>query len=195
MRTIQVTSDPGPDWATFQIPGSEGPVRMRRLHVDPATRSSVSVVSFPPGWQRDERGYYSCAEEFLVLEGELSVSGRQYSAGDYAYLPPRDVRAASTTTDGCLVVAYFSGIPEWGIGEPAEPADREAVHLATPGIGWLRTPGSGIAGDAELLAGLDGQTYAVDVDLLCPAQRSWAHLPAGERAPRLDAPVLLRRWS
>lgn len=191
---LPVTSAPGPDWATFRIPGSDRPVRMQRLHVDPATKASVSVVSFPPGWRREERGHYTCAEEFLVMEGDLSVSGGSFGAGDYVFLPPGNVRESSFTADGCLAVAYFSGRPEWVVGDPADPVDQAAVHLTAPAPGLLRKPGGETPGACEMVDGLDGERYDVDVDLLCPEERTWTHLPAGQGAPRSHGRVLLRRW-
>ncbi|MBA2890359.1 hypothetical protein [Nonomuraea soli] len=101
----------------FLIPGSTTPVGLAELG------GGAMLVRFPPGWSRPEKGHYLAGEEFVLLDGELHVSGRRYRPGDYAWLPARTPRAASATPDGALAVAWFDAPPRWVAGEGEPPAE------------------------------------------------------------------------
>lgn len=91
----------------FVMPGSTAPVRLARLS------RTVSLVRFPPGWTRPERGHYLAGEEFVVLEGELRVSGVTYPAGSSGSLPAGAPRWDSASPTGALALAVFDGPPTW----------------------------------------------------------------------------------
>ncbi|MEU8343313.1 hypothetical protein AB0C74_16585 [Spirillospora sp. NPDC048832] len=116
-------ADPGLPWKPFTIPGSNEPVLLLRLEVDPADGSSTSLVRFPPGWSRPGLGRYACGEEFVVLDGELTVSGVVYGRGDRGWIAPGTTRRASASPEGALALAWFFGVPAWTDGEGAAPAD------------------------------------------------------------------------
>ncbi|WP_329519458.1 cupin domain-containing protein [Spirillospora sp. NBC_01491] len=127
-------------WVPFTIPGSDPAVGMVRLEVDPADGSSTSLVRFPPGWTRPVAGHYACDEEFVVLEGELIVSGTAYRPGDRALIPRGTVRIDSNSRSGALALAWFAGIPRWVEG-PADyvPAPSERTPLRS-----VRIPAGGL---------------------------------------------------
>ncbi len=94
------------------IPDSNTHVRMHRLHTwDNGT--SVMIVDFPPGWSRPFSGSYVCAEEFLVFEGELHMSGDVIVAGDHTWVPPNSLREGAFTPKGAHALAWFYGAPDW----------------------------------------------------------------------------------
>ncbi|MFI6481793.1 hypothetical protein ACIBH1_27950 [Nonomuraea sp. NPDC050663] len=107
---------------SFLIPGSTTPVGLAELG------GGAMLVRFPPGWSRPERGHYLAGEEFVLLDGELRVSGRRYRPGDYAWLPARTPRFSSATPDGALAVAWFDAPARWAAGEGEPPAEG-SLHV------------------------------------------------------------------
>lgn len=177
------------DWIDVAIPGAEPPVRLSRLHAG-ADGASVSLVRFPSGWSRPVVGHYAAAEEFVVLDGSIVV-GDRFGAGDYAYLPPRTLRAASFSETGALVLAWFSAAPVWHRGRPEEPPRQLPVR--SRGVGVLREAAPEVPGGYEV--GAPHPAGGLGADVLDPVARAWEWVPAG-RAPTIDAAIVhLRTWA
>jgi ChrR Cupin-like domain len=188
---LQSLDVPDGSWLDLTIPGSEPEVRLCRLHADPVSRASVSLVRFPPGWRRPGAGHYLPAEEFVVLEGSIDVVGT-HRAGDYVYLPPRTVRTDTRSDEGALVIAWFSGVPEWVAGEPTVAAPQDPVALDARGV--LRADAPEVPGEYAVLAdGLSGPLHH-DADVLDLEARLWGWLPAGTPPPTGHAPLHVRSW-
>lgn len=181
----------GLPFVTVTIAGSADPVRLARLHADPDTGAGVSLVRFPPTWTRPTTGHYSCAEEILVLDGTLVVSGVTYRAGDYGYLPPYAARTASATPGGCLALAWFSARPAWTEGT----AEDRVTHAGRAGDprGQRRPRRPDVVGEAAVL---DEVPQAVDVrtELVSTSSWQWALVHPGDPLPALPGPVLVRSW-
>lgn len=188
---LQSLDVPDSSWLDLTIPGSTPEVRLARLHADPVTRASVSLVRFPPGWSRPGAGYYTAAEEFVVLEGAIEVVG-SHGVGEYVYLPPRTVRTATVSPGGALVLAWFSGIPTWVTGEP-EVAPAGPPVVRTP-HGVLRADAAEVPGEYAVLPGAHAAALSVDADVFDPVARRWGWLPAGTVPPAVDGPLHVRSW-
>lgn len=178
-------------WRAVTLPGSSPEVALHRLHLDAATRATVSLVRFPPGWRRPATGRYDVGEEFVLLAGDLTVSGVSYGAGDWAWLPPNHVRAASGSKTGALAVAFFTGVPRWWAGQPGDEApsgltaQSSAPGLLRPdeGHGWTE-----VAGTAPPRAG------EVALDVLWPTIMHWAFAAPGEELPAHPGHAVVRHW-
>jgi hypothetical protein len=178
------------DWLELAIPDSAPAVRLSRLHAG-ADGATVSLVRFPAGWSRPATGHYTAAEEFLVLEGSIVV-GDRFSPGDYAFLPPRTVRAESSSEGGALVLAWFSGPPEWRAGTPPEPAPQAPVRSNDP-AGVLREAAAEVPGRYEVAASRRADDLGADV--LDLRTRTWEWVEAGQ-VPTIEAPLLHQRtWA
>lgn len=188
------------DWRTTTIPESTPDVAIARLHLDAPTRATVSVVRFPAGWSRPGTGRYTCAEEFVVLDGGLVVGGVHFAAGDYGYLAPGASRTDSGSDGGCLTVAWFSGPPRWISGPPTTSgvaAVRAPVALAR------RPRGDDVPGAAYGGHHLPAAPVPAVTDIVWPHAARWCLLPAGAapkgpdaRTARLaDGPLLVRHWA
>ncbi|WP_067186121.1 hypothetical protein [Microtetraspora niveoalba] len=221
MGTVRVVDldAPGLTWVEVTMPASSGPVRLVRLHADRATGASVSLVRFPAGWARPGTGHYTCAEEFVALDGRISVSGAGFPAGAHKYLPALATRSDSSAgPDGCLAVAWFSGPPVWRDGAASHSAPDRPV-ASGPVLPDSVLPGSVLPGsvppgsvppDSVLLGsvaelpdrlpggpadGDAGEEFAAEgFDAVFVEARTWAYVPAGEPFPDLPGPVLVRRW-
>lgn len=179
-------------WHEVLIPASDRPVKLHSLHRDPESGAALSLVRFPPGWRRPSTGHYTCAEEFVVLEGGIRV-GVEYSEGDYVYLPPRSVRTDSVSESGALVVSWFSAPVSWVDGPAPDPSPGSPVVSRDAGV--LRASAAEVEGAYEVREGEDvGWPLRSAVDVLDPETSRWQWVPAGARgavsAPRLH----LRTW-
>lgn len=101
------------DWRAFAIPQSTPAVAMAVLNPGRQGGPSLALVRFPAGWGRPGSGHYTCAEEFVVLEGELEVSGDVFGAGDRGWFPAGRGRTASRARQDTLALAWFSGPARW----------------------------------------------------------------------------------
>lgn len=191
-------------WREFDIPGSTIPVSLVRLAVDRESLVSQSLVRFPPGWARHESGWYSVDEEFLVLEGELHMSGTTYRPGDYALVPAGYLRFASTTPDGCLVLAWFSGNARWSEAT-RHGSDFVAGRLVQ--ATWAALPDQpGPVGTGRQLRQegrlstwiITGEVAAgppAALDLFSIPDHTWVQTLPGESIPALAAPIFARVWA
>ncbi|MEO6020365.1 MAG: hypothetical protein ABIP45_08975 [Knoellia sp.] len=179
------------EWATVPIPGSEPPVRLHRLHLDPASKASLSLVEFPAGWRRPGTGHYLCAEEFVVLGGSLTVSGEVHKMGDHVYLPARWPRVDSSTEHGCRALAWFSAAPSWQVGEG--PGSDEPPRAGPP---QLDAPGKEAAGTGPRVSMQEpvAPVASVDRDVLEVSTNQWWFVPAGQVATPTAGPALVRSW-
>lgn len=187
---VDLRVDDHKNWQELTLPGSETPVRMRRLHVDPETKASVSVVRFPAGWHRPVTGHYTAAEELVVLEGAIEVVA-EHRAGEYVYLPPRTVRTDTRCARGALVIAYFSGVPQWIEGRPDVPPPAAPVHGRPAGV--MRDGAAEARGSFRAVEQLPAEPLPADSDILHLADLTWEWVPAGT-VPKGRGPALVRSW-
>ena len=178
-------------WLEVTIPGSDRPVGLHRLRADPEGQAAVSLVRFPRGWSRPEPGHYTAAEEFVVLEGSITVGGH-YVAGDYVYIPPGTVRSDSRSDQGALVLAWFSAFPTWTPGAPEVPASGPQVAGRPREV--MRTPSAEVPGGYAVLDAVPAP-HGADADLYCPATATWEWLPSGAIAEMTSAEVHVRTWA
>lgn len=181
-------------WYDLTIPDATPPVRLLRLHVDQASRANVSLVAFPAGWARPGLGHYRSGEEFVVLRGSLTVSGREHRAGGWAWIPPFVTRSDSYSTGGALALAWFSGPARWFSVVGDESATSQAA-ADVPQAGPLRRRCGGVPGESEVLPLAPTEPAATDRDLLSLPDQRWTFVSAHHPPPQLSGPVLVRHWS
>ncbi|MFC7586867.1 hypothetical protein ACFQYP_26375 [Nonomuraea antimicrobica] len=140
MLIIDLLDDAELPGETFLIPGTELPVRVARLD------GAASLMRFPPGWAQSEHGHYLAGEEFVVLEGELHVSGITYLPGQHGWLPAGTLRHSAAAPRGALVYTAFCGPATWirsERDEPDGPAERTPLEtVVIPQGGLPLTPHS-----------------------------------------------------
>jgi hypothetical protein len=115
-------------WREAPMPGAS-PVQMALLPKLP-DGGFRAFVRFPVGWSRPDVGHYAVPEEFLVLEGELSLNGETWNRGELAWIAAWTLRRELRSASGCLVFAWFGGTPRWIPGEPTAKADARRTHDA-----------------------------------------------------------------
>jgi hypothetical protein len=191
------------DMVATAIPLSSPDVQIARLHVDPETKCSTSLVRFPGDWGRSVDCFYAVHEEIVVLEGELLVSGVSYTAGVYGFIPTAALRFASATPGGCLALAWFGGIP---LGLTDEEAAQRVVpsslrhdlrteHLHTDQspVGPLGTKlRTSEQGSCWLVDRLAGGIAGFAVEVLHIPTWEWSRVEVGEELPVLEGRTILR---
>ena len=195
------------EWGEFEIPDSTVPVALATLNVEP-TRARTVLVRFPAGWERPGMGWYTCAEEMVVLDGTLEMNGNAFGAGDWGYVPAGLVRVDSLARTEVLVVARFDGPARWTSGYPGEgkPNGRSPLRRTLePGASEVDSPfGAGRAwrlrrGSADTAWLLDAppadRPAPCEAELLALGSRTWALVPAGEAPPRLEGLCFCRTVS
>jgi hypothetical protein len=192
------------DWQGFEIPGGSAAVRIALLRVEPETRARTLLVRFPDGWRREIAGAYEAAEEFVVLEGILAMSGATYREGDWAYVPRGLMRRATVASPSVLTLARFDGPARW-IAQAEEGRTAPALHraLVPEGEAVASPLGAGRAwplrrGELESAWLMErpepGRPAPLDVELLDLGARVWAWVPAGAALPHLAGPCFCRTF-
>ena len=187
------------EWHSAPMPGGNGPVELARLPQldDQAFRA---FVRFPAGWARPGAGHYAVPEEFLILDGDLSLNGTTWKTGGYAWIPAHYVRSGSSSVGGCLAFAWFGGLPRWLAGDAATPAIDALVHFAH----WRAASETG-PGTHALRAGPEHSTWIVEPaaaqpaalpgdarESLCLQDNAWAWKDPADLAVNLPGTLLVR---
>jgi hypothetical protein len=173
-------------WTAFDIPGGTQPVELVRLRIEPATKATVAVVRFPRGWRRTVEGCYEVAEEVVILDGSLEMSGATYPRGTWAWFPPRYLRSDQATPDGALAFARFEGPARWTPGS-GEIAGVESRPIADPGILRAET-----AVQSRIDAEAPAHTAAGETEILELSSWRWAWVAPGTPPPAFAGPCFVR---
>ncbi len=108
------------EWMNVPIHDSNINVDMHRLESTAGGAASL-LVRFPAGWRRDAVGHYLCDEEFVVIKGQLNLSGHVYQAGEYGFVPALGQRFASSVEGETWAVAWFNARPTWVLDPERDP--------------------------------------------------------------------------
>lgn len=162
----------------FPIPGGNAPVPMAVLREEPAIRARTLVVRFPAGWHRPGPGYYEAAEELIVLDGALTMSGVTYHPGDYGYVPAHATRFETSVEAETLVFARFDGPARYREGEGTSQEPQPA----------------GPPDPTRLIAVAGGSPAPVDTELLELATNRWCFVEKGMLFPAFDGLCFARTF-
>lgn len=147
-------------------------------------------------------GSYIAAEELFVIEGEFTMSGETYVAGDWAYFPRNWLRDGTSSPGGMLALARFDGPARWtrdtGNTEGAMRAHLSPGTLDEPvegalGHGWpLR---DSIAEQAWYLTALaSGMPSPHDIEIFEIDSKRWTFVEAQSWLPPVSGPVFARAF-
>lgn len=161
------------------IPDSTASAKMHRLHTW-ESGTSVMIVNFPIGWSRPIDGSYECAEEFIMIEGELQMSGDKFYPGDHAWVPPHSPRIAAFSPEGAVALAWFYGAPQWNrMNGVTRAVSQVKTHIDANSFGEIRPKNAN---------GLTGQTIKLppsryitpsDCEVIDLANHTWSMYEAG----------------
>lgn len=201
MTTTLVRLSDGVEWMPFDIPDAIAPAHISQLRRE-ERRGQVLLVRFPPGWARPVAGAYEAAEELVVLDGDLTMSGQTYGPGDWAYFPAGWLRDGSESQGGMLGLARFDGPARWvrGVGDHTgalrarlSPDALDEPVRGALGTGWpLRDT---LTEQVWFLSSLAaGAPSPFDVEIFDLAARTWVFIDEGVALPEVTGSVFARAF-
>ena len=91
--------EPGPG----DPPGQCGHV----LCEEPRTGATTHLAKFSPGYTGKSREWHSVAQEFFLLEGDLSQPGIELQAPAYLYIPAGKIHGPFSSKNGAVYLYKF----------------------------------------------------------------------------------------
>jgi hypothetical protein len=164
-------------WNAEPLAKARPGVEARTLSRDPETGACSLLLRYPAGWRRPGLEHLLVDEEFLVLDGSLTVGRFTYGEKGYAHLPVHAVRDGMAAGDtGAIVLTFFSATPAVASGAPTTQADpaRLVEGLDTyavpytgnfhpefpPGAGRKKLYDDPVTGDQSWILGTLGMRWA-----------------------------------
>jgi hypothetical protein len=111
-------------WVADELGDIRPGVERKTLSLDDDNGAASLLIRYPAGWRLARDGALSVDEEFLVLEGELSIGPQTYRDKSYAHLPAGYKRGPMLSASGAVVLTFLSGRPSW-----AQPAAYDPARL------------------------------------------------------------------
>ncbi len=82
-------------------------MKLKVLHVDPATQRTTAICKFAPGYRHAPHRHTE-VEELFVLEGGCVCEGVALFPGDYHRSEANSIHSETSTDDGCTLLIMFS---------------------------------------------------------------------------------------
>ncbi len=128
-------------WAAEPLAAVRPGTQTRILSRDAETGACSLLVRYPAGWRRDVAEHLLVDEEFLVIDGSLTVGGFTYGEKGYAHLPVNASRDGMVAgADGAVVLTFFSATPALAAGPAPKAADQARL---VEGIDAYQVPYTG----------------------------------------------------
>jgi len=97
-------------WQDCPWPYPGGGAQIKILSIDETDGACSLLLRLPAGW-RATPDSLAVDEEFLVLEGTLTLGGREMAQDCYAWLPAGAPREVAASESGAVLLAFYSGRP------------------------------------------------------------------------------------
>lgn len=111
-------------WTADDLWGVRPGVHVKMLSLDDEDGAASVLVRYPPQWRLEREGALSADEEFLVLDGSLSMGPQQYTEKAFAHLPAGYRHGPMASETGAVVLTFFSSRPSW-----IEPGHYDPARL------------------------------------------------------------------
>jgi hypothetical protein len=98
-------------WRAGLYAGDRPGVHSRLLSIDETTGAASLSIRYPAGWTWSGIDHVAADEEFLILDGRLTIGGRDYGKYAYGLLPAGFPRGAMASPEGAIAVTFFSAPP------------------------------------------------------------------------------------
>ena len=161
----------------------------KRLSHDPETGAQTFYLELPENWVGGGVAHYhTCSEEVYVLDGDVTLNGRDYLVqGSYLYRPSGIVHGHyEASRGGCRLIIKTDSLldfnyieqpesPEEYVHTPSDDGRQHIVHLETPQVDWVMTGEGQTRHDTKVLS----------LDRKSGASTRLIRFPAGWRG-RLD---------
>jgi hypothetical protein len=108
---IQSQHVPWSDWFSADVEFPVHGLQIKCLSEDDETGAMSCLIRYPKGWSQPLQVAAECADEFFVLDGAVTMSGKIYTKHNYAFLPSGYPRLNWTSEAGAIVLAFFDRKP------------------------------------------------------------------------------------
>ena len=88
-------------------------VESKILSIDERGTDSTTIVRYPAGWSREQPEHNTAHEEFLVLDGAITIDGKTYDRQCYGFFPKGYTREKAHSARGAVVLTMFYDRPTW----------------------------------------------------------------------------------
>ena len=123
------------DWQPHTLPDPLHEVGCKMLSLDKETGACSVLLKFPPSWGVENEIHLAADHEFLVLEGAIEISGQAYSFDSYGYLPAGFTHSAWSSTEGAVVLTFFSATPTAHAG-PGNSTQDAIPYIFLHDMNW-----------------------------------------------------------
>lgn len=103
--------------------------RLQELTFDDANGASHVVLSFPPGWRNEDRGYFTAGMDVYVLSGDVAVGNERLTRSSYSYLPAGMVVGPLASADGCRLLVLNDGPQRFVASEASLPGAQDDKYV------------------------------------------------------------------
>jgi len=114
-------------WRNDRLRSLRDGVQVKVLSEDPIDGACSLLVKYPAGFS-SPRGVATVDDEFLVLEGSLTIGELEYSEFSYAHLPGGFESGPWSSRNGAVVLEFFSATPERAAAPFAYDERRLVLH-------------------------------------------------------------------
>ena len=164
-------------------------VESKVLSIDGAGTDATTIVRYPAGWSRIAPEHCSAHEEFLVLDGSITIDGKVYDRQCFGFFPAGYTRGRAESSRGAVVLSMFYDRPQWIAGKGSGFDEKLLVQHVDPKLmDW--DPG---LVDPQLAKGVaikplrtDPYTQEVSFLYFSPPHR----VPAGMSKPQWTHPMV-----
>lgn len=106
-------------------------VECKILSIDEKGTDATTIVRYPAGWSRQAE-HCSAHEEFMVLDGEITIDGQRYDRHCYGFFPAGYTRTSASTAHGAVLLTMFYDKPEYAEGPGASFDEKLLVKFVDP---------------------------------------------------------------
>lgn len=99
------------DWQAGALPGALSSVECKTLSEDKNSGACSTILRYPKGWTQPEILHLAADHEFFVLDGSVEINGQTYQTDSYGYLPAGFTYEDWSTSEGAVVLTFFSARP------------------------------------------------------------------------------------
>ncbi len=105
-------------WRKGLYGGGRPDVRSKVLSIDKKNGDATCILNYPEKYRRKGKEFIRAHEEFLVLDGEITINGTTYGKHCYAFFPAGHVRHEVTSRHGAVLLTTFAAQPTVEQGDP-----------------------------------------------------------------------------
>jgi hypothetical protein len=114
-------------WRSDRLQSLRPGVEVKVLSEDPVDGACSLLVKYPAGFSIPA-GALNVDDEFLVIDGSLTIGEQEYREFGYAHLPAGYQTGGWSSREGAIVLEFFSGAPQ-AAAPSAYDERRLVLHL------------------------------------------------------------------